>query len=601
MAHGSGVMSIKNTIRKKYTVSEWDLSEIIGNGGDKNMVKSQKTLQADAIKFAKKYRNVKVTISADAFYNAISDINRLYENTKSVTGYAMLRYSENTQSNEYSSMASNAEKVAADVENKTLFFDLWWQKEMDNKNAKRLVSKSKQLEYYLTLLRRVAKYSLNEPEEKIINIMDTSGQMAMIRLYDKITNKFSYTVGNKKNMTREELTSLIRSSNMAVRKAAYKQILDRYGENIGVLGDIYQNIVMRWEDIGVKMRGYQSPISIRNVANDIDDKTAAVLLDVCGKNKNVFYGYFKAKAKNIGSAKLQRYDLYAPMAIKKNGKKYAYSKAVHMVLDALECFSPEMSKMAKSVFDAGHVDSQTRAGKRDGAFCATIRPNILPYVLLSYTHRLSDVFTLAHEIGHAVHSIAASDKPALVQEASLPLAETASTFSEMLLYENIANKMSGLEKASFLAERIADWYATIMRQSYFTFFEIRAHKIISDGGSVDKISAAYMDNLKEQFGNSVSVSKDFSAEWSCIPHFYHAPFYCYSYSFGNLLALALFQRYKKEGSSFARQYLRILAGGGSKNPKKLLLEHGVDIDSRKFWQGGFDYVGEQISKLQTLL
>ena len=553
-------MSIKNTIRKKYTVSEWDLSEIIGNGGDKNMIKSQKTLQADAIKFAKKYRNVKVTISADAFYKAISDVNRLYENTKSVTGYAMLRYSENTQSNEYSSMASNAEKIAADVEN-----------------------------------------NLNEPEEKIINIMDTSGQMAMIRLYDKITNKFSYTVGNKKNMTREELTSLIRSPNMAVRKVAYRQILDRYGENIGVLGDIYQNIVMRWEDIGVKMRGYQSPISIRNVGNDIDDKTAAVLLDVCSKNKNVFYGYFKAKAKNIGSAKLQRYDLYAPMAIKKNGKKYAYSKAVHMVLDALECFSPEMSKMAKSVFDAGHVDSQTRAGKRDGAFCATIRPNILPYVLLSYTHRLSDVFTLAHEIGHAVHSIAASDKPALVQEASLPLAETASTFSEMLLYENIANKMSGLEKASFLAERIADWYATIMRQSYFTFFEIRAHKIISDGGSVDKISAAYMDNLKEQFGNSVSVSKDFSAEWSCIPHFYHAPFYCYSYSFGNLLALALFQRYKKEGPSFARQYLRILAGGGSENPKKLLLEHGVDIDSRKFWQGGFDYVGEQISKLQTLL
>ena len=102
MAHGSGVMFIKNTIRKKYTVSEWDLSEIIGNGCDKNMIKSQKTLQADAVKFAKKYRNVKVTISADAFYKAISDINRLYENTKSVTGYAMLRYSGNTQSNEYS-------------------------------------------------------------------------------------------------------------------------------------------------------------------------------------------------------------------------------------------------------------------------------------------------------------------------------------------------------------------------------------------------------------------------------------------------------------------------------------------------------------------
>ena len=594
-------MSIKNTIRKKYTVSGWDLSEIIGKNGDKNMAKSQRILQADATRFAKKYKNIKSTIPANTFCKAIYDANLLHENAKSVTGYAMLRYSENTQSNEYSSMASNAERIAADVENKTLFFDLWWQKKIDGKNAKRLAAKSKHFEYYLTQLRSVAKYSLNESEEKIINIMDTTGISAMVRLYDKITSKFSYTVGNKKNMTREELTALIRSPKAAIRKAAYKQILKKYDENVGILGDIYQNTVMRWENIGVKMRGYQSPISIRNVANDIDDKTIDVLLDVCGKNKNVFHNYFKTKAKNIGYKKLQRYDLYAPMAIQKNETKYTYSKAVNMVLDALGGFSPEMSKMAESVFAAGHVDSQTRAGKRDGAFCATIRPNILPYVLLSYTNRLSDVFTLAHEIGHAVHSIAASDKPALVQEASLPLAETASTFSEMLLYESITNKISESEKASLLAEKIADWYATIMRQSYFTFFEINAHKIISNGGNVDKISAAYMSNLKEQFGNSVSVTDDFSAEWSCIPHFYHAPFYCYSYSFGNLLALALFQRYKKEGPSFARQYLRILRGGGSSNPKKLLLEYGVDIDSRRFWQGGFDYVGEQISKLQTLL
>ena len=200
---------------------------------------------------------------------------------------------------------------------------------MDNKNAKRLVSKSKQLEYYLTLLRRVAKYSLNEPEEKIINIMDTSGQMAMIRLYDKITNKFSYTVGNKKNMTREELTSLIRSPNMAVRKVAYRQILDRYGENIGVLGDIYQNIVMRWEDIGVKMRGYQSPISIRNVGNDIDDKTAAVLLDVCSKNKNVFYGYFKAKAKILEVQNFKDTIYTHPWRLKKMEKICIFKSCTH--------------------------------------------------------------------------------------------------------------------------------------------------------------------------------------------------------------------------------------------------------------------------------
>ncbi|MDI1495320.1 MAG: pepF/M3 family oligoendopeptidase (pepF, pepB) [Cenarchaeum symbiont of Oopsacas minuta] len=590
-------MSIKNTIRpKKYVQSSWDLSEIIKTP-NKNVTK----IIHRAEKFAKQYRNTKASISIDQFNKAMCDVNNIYEDTKSISSYAMLQHSEDTQSNNANALLSNAEKISAGIENKTLFFELWWQKEIDEKNAQRLALKSKHFEYYLTFLRRMAKYSLTESEEKVINILDTTGQSAMVRLYDRITNKFSYTVGNKKNMTREELTTLIRSPKATIRKAAYRQILGKYDENIGVLGDIYQNIVMRWENIGINMRGFATPISIRNMTNDIDDKTVSVLLDICCKNRGIFYDYFKLKAKYTGNKKLQRYDLYAPMAIQKNERKYEYNTAVHMVLCALYSFNPKISKWAKSVFDANHVDSQVRMGKRDGAFCATVRPNILPYVLLSYTNRLSDVFTLAHEIGHAIHSIAASEKPALVQEASLPLAETASTFSEMLLYESITKKISDTERASLLAEKIADWYATIMRQSYFTIFENNAHKVISNGGNSDKLSKIYQTNLKEQFGNAVSVSDDFSAEWICIPHFYHAPFYCYAYSFGNLLALALYQRYKKEDSSFDQQYIQILAGGGSKNPKTLLQEHGVDINSKKFWQGGFDYIDEQISELKRLL
>jgi oligoendopeptidase F len=292
--------------------------------------------------------------------------------------------------------------------------------------------------------------------------------------------------------------------------------------------------------------------------------------------------------------------LYAPAAAKIKEKNYAYGKSVRLVLESLHKFSPTLSQYAKNVFDEDHVDSIIRPGKRDGAFCSTLAPSITPFVLLNYAGKSRDVFTLAHELGHAIHSQAAKDRSILVQDAPLPLAETASTFSELLLYDNLADKTSDDEKKTMLSEKLDDLYATIMRQSYFTVFEIKAHEQIANGTIVDDISKTYLASLKEQFGNSVSVSEDFAIEWSGIPHFYHSPFYCYAYSFGNLLSLSLFQRYKKEGEEFVSSYIQILAAGGSKKPEALLSEYGFDISSAKFWQDGFDYVREQVNVLSSL-
>ena len=151
-----------------------------------------------------------------------------------------------------------------------------------------------------------------------------------------------------------------------------------------------------------------------------------------------------------------------------------------------------------------------------------------------------------------------------------------------------------------LSEKIDDLYATILRQAFFTAFEIDAHRQIGEGTTVDGLSETYLQNLGEQFGRSVEVSRDFAVEWSCIPHFYHAPFYCYAYSFGNLLALSRFQRYKREGRDFVPSYMGILAAGGSKKPEDLLAEYGLDIASRRFWQDGLDYVERQVSALSKL-
>ena len=271
-----------------------------------------------------------------------------------------------------------------------------------------------------------------------------------------------------------------------------------------------------------------------------------------------------------------------------------------MVFESFGAFSDVLEDYARKVFKEDHIDSAIRPGKRDGAFCSTLTPKITPFVLVNFTGKSRDLFTLAHELGHAVHSQTAQNRSILVQDAPLPLAETASTFSELLLYDNLSGKISDNEKKIMLSEKIDDLYATILRQSFFTIFEVDAHKQIGNGTTIDELSKTYMKNLEMQFGDSVSLSEDFGVEWSCIPHFYHTPFYCYAYSFGNLLALSLFQRYKKEGKDFVPAYISILAAGGSKKPEKLLSEYGFDIRSPKFWQEGFDYVQDQVKVLSAL-
>jgi oligoendopeptidase F len=537
------------------------------------------------------------------FFKIIKNIEEISELGSKVTGYASLLYAADTQSDEATSLVTRMAKLGSQIDNKTLFFDLWWKRKIDEKNAQRLMKDAGSLKEYLRHKRLLAKYTLTEPEEKIINTLDVTGSTALVKLYDKITNAFEYIItinGKKKKLTREELTVLVRSTNAKTRELAYKTLLTKYHGNKGVLGEIYQNLVLNWKDEGIEIRGYSSPISIRNIANDVDDKTVSSLLDVCKDNSDIFYKFFSYKAKTLGLKKLRRYDLYAPNVKKIKEKNYPYQKAASLVLESLARFSPKLSGFAKSVFEESHVDSEVRPGKRDGAFCSTVTPKITPYVLVNYTGKSRDVFTLAHELGHAVHSKAASAQSILVSEASLPLAETASTFSELLLYDNISGQMSADEKRITLSEKIDDLYATIMRQAFFTIFEVDAHKQIADGTTVDQISKTYLANLKSQFANSIELSDDFALEWSCIPHFFHTPFYCYAYSFGNLLSLSLFQRYKKEGKEFAKTYTEILAAGGSKKPEDLLSEHGIDIGSKKFWQDGFDYVRSQVKELVLL-
>ena len=587
----------------EYQLGKWDLSELAKDPKSPAFQKQVRELEKQSEKFEKIKSKLDPKISSEKFMNILHQVEEISEKMSKIGGYASLSYSSDTQSDEATSFMTKMSKLGSEISNRILFFDLWWKTQVDDKNAKRLMKNAGEITEYLAHKRLFAKYALSEPEERIINTLDVTGISALVKLYDKITNAYEYKmkIGNKtKKMTREELTNYVRSTNSKVRETAYKTILTKYTENKGVIGEIYQNIVLNWRDEGIEIRGYKSPISMRNIGNDVDDKTIESLLSVCRKNSSVFQKFFIQKAKMLKMKKLRRYDLYAPAGANIKEKNYSYNNSVKLVFESLGKFSETLEDFARKVFNENHIDSSIRQGKRDGAFCSTLTPKITPYVLVNFTGKSRDVFTLAHELGHAVHSQAAQNRSILVQDAPLPLAETASTFSELLLYDNLSDKISDNEKKIMLSEKIDDLYATILRQSFFTIFEVDAHEQIGKGTTVDEISKTYLKNLKEQFGNSVNLSDDFAIEWSCIPHFYHTPFYCYAYSFGNLLALSLFQRYKKEGNDFVPSYIEILAAGGSKKSEKLLLEHGFDIRSPKFWQEGFDYVRNQVRTLSSL-
>jgi oligoendopeptidase F len=384
-----------------------------------------------------------------------------------------------------------------------------------------------------------------------------------------------------------------------LRAAIYQELYRVYGDDGPILGQIYQTIVRDWSNENIDLRNYQSPISVRNLGNDVPDQAVDALLAVCEKNAPVFQRFFELKARWLKIDQLRRYDIYAPVA--QSDKTYDFQAAVDMVLDAFQNFDPRVAELAEGIIADGHVDSEIRKGKRGGAFCWSVDKDLSPWVLLNYQGTADSVATMAHELGHGIHALLAQDHSVFTYHSSLPLAENASTFGEMLLIDRLLSQESDPSvRRDILFKQVDDAYATIMRQSFFALFEREAHKMVDEGAIINDLSEMYLKNLANQFGDAVSISDEFRWEWVSIPHFYHTPFYVYAYAFGQLLVLSLYQRFQEEGESFKPGYIRILESGGSQSPADILSKAGIDISSQAFWQGGFDVIDGMVKELEDL-
>jgi oligoendopeptidase F len=590
-----------NPAKPSYPRQRWNLKDLFAGVDDPVLEKSFKSIEKDVKTLEAKRPIFKPGIPAADFHAFIIKLESVERRASRLGGYAQLLFAEDTQNQAVQALMARVDQFAAELSNRLLFFNLWW-KDLPKEEADRLLKDAGDYTYWLEQIRLFKPHTLTEAEEKIVNIKNVTGASAMNTLYDSITNRYTFDLKGVKGgngITRGELMVYVREADPNVREKAYQELYRVYTRDAPILGQIYQTIVRDWANENVTLRKYKAPISTRNLSNDIPDKVVDTLLEVTRANNAIFQRYFKLKARWIKMDKLRRYDIYAPVA--KADKKYTFAQSIHTVFDAFKQFDPQFQKLAERVFQADHLDGEVRKGKMGGAFCLTVEPALTPWVLVNFQGKSDDVATMAHELGHAVHSMMAEHHSMFTQHACLPLAETASTFGEMLLVDKLLKEETDeAVRRDLLFRQVDDSYATIQRQVYFALFEKQAHAMVMENASVDDLAAAYMENLKEQFGDSIELNEEFKWEWVAIPHIYNYPFYVYAYAFGQLLVLSLYRQYKIEGEAFKPRFRRILSTGGSEAPVKLLKHAGVDVTQAAFWQGGFDVLDDLVKQLEAL-
>lgn len=579
----------------------WDLSDLLKNPA-RDFTRLSRQLDASVERLEQLRDQLTPSVSSETFQTALDCLETIAKLSAKLGAFAHLWFAENTKNQEARAFESRVRERLTQIHTRTLFFQLWWQS-LDDEVADKLLPYSRDARYYFESLRRLRQFRLSEPEERVLSVKNSTGREALDTLYGVLTNglTFRLRIGSRvRSLTREQLMAYVHSPDARMRKAAYDQLLTVYAEQRDVIGEMYRTIVQDWKNEFLALRGYPSPIAVRNFANDVPEEAVEALLRTCRSSAKIFQRYFRLKAAILNKRTLSRYDLYAPT--RTSLPHFPFRRAQEMVIGAYRRFSPQFAQLVTRLFEERHLDAQPRPGKMGGAFCYSVLPRLTPYVLVNFTGRPRDVATLAHELGHALHGLLARDRSPFTFHPSLPLAETASVFGEQLLMETLLSQEHRKDiRQALLVAHLDDLYATVLRQAYFVEFERLAHQRAAEGATLDHLADRYLALLHEQFGHALHVPEIFRWEWLAIPHIFVSPFYCYAYSFGNLLALALYRQYQQEGRAFVPRYVALLAAGGSQSPAHLLRPLGVDITSTAFWEQGFHHIRAIVEELEQTL
>lgn len=537
------------------------------------------------------------TISPTELLNLVTRLEKLDSVLSKLSTFSFLNFATQLDNAEAGALDQRIHELSSNCGTHTVFFELEWNSLEDNCVKEHLGSSLlDKYNHYLKSLRRYRPHQLSEAEEKLLLEKEPVGRKSWTTLFNKVLS--NYRFGEEKRTEEQVLTDLY-NTERTIREKAADDLTNGLQENSHILTHIF-NTLAADKMIVDRLRDHSSWVSSMNLYNELNDPTVETLVQAVTSRYDIVQRYYQAKSKILNLDTLYDYDRYAPLPGLPT-RKITWDECKDIVLNSFGSFSPVFASAAKDFFSKSWIHAPLGTAKRGGAFAHPCVPEVHPYVMVNYTGNLRDVSTVAHELGHGVHQIFASSQGHYNSNTPLPLAETASVFAELLIFNSQLELLEqSQERKAFICQKLESIFATVFRQTAMNRFENLMHTGRRDRGelSTTELSEFWMQTQQEMFGDSVKLRDDYAIWWSYIPHFLSTPGYVYSYAFGELLVLSLYGMYLKEGEAFVDKYTTLLSAGGSKSPYELLDPFGINLDSPEFWQNGLSVIDDMLARIE---
>lgn len=575
----------------------WNLKDLYLNDKDPKIDEDLIFCQTEAVTLRSAYSGTLHDISAADFLNLVQRMEWLDTVFTKLGTYSFLHFTTQIDNAEAGALDQRVHEQYARSSAETVFFELEWSGLAEEKAQELLASTElSHYRHYLETLRKNRPHMLSEKEEQLLAEKEVTGRNSWTTLFEKV---FAYLRFGETGRSEEEVLTDLYSHDRGTRANAAAEMTSGLDSQLHILTHIFNTLAAE-KMVTDRLRKYDGWLSSMNLSNELQDSTVDALVEAVTSRYDVVEKYYNIKKDILGLETLYDYDRYAPLPHLPT-ETTSWSDCKDIVLDSFRKFSPKMSDIATDFFDKNWIHAPIYPTKRGGAFAHPCVPEVHPYVLVNYTGNIRDISTVAHELGHGIHQVLAAQTGQFNSDTPLPLAETASVFAELLVFNAQLELLpSEAEKEAFICQKIESIFATVFRQTAMNRFEDAMHNGRREHGELsdEQLSHYWLQSQQAMFGDSVELTDDYRIWWSYIPHFLSTPGYVYSYAFGELLVLALYKIYQTEGESFVEKYLELLASGGSKSPYDLLKPFGFDLNDPAFWHKGLDVIDEMVAKLR---
>lgn len=521
--------------------------------------------------------------------------------------YANMRYHQDMANSMYQEFAARAQKLMVEISGASAFAEPEIL-EITTEKINIFFNENPELETYKRYISEILRGKNHTLDKKTETILAKSRQMAnaaenIFSMYNGADIKFpSITTeeGEEIEITHGNFVPLLESVDREVRKAAFEGVYETYGKMRNTLAATFAANLDQ-ANFYAQVRNFSSAREMYLYGSNIPESVYDNLIETVHKNMDKMHKYVSLRKKILDVSELHMYDLYTPIA-KAPDTKYSFEAAKDIVLEGLAPMGEEYIKVLEEGFDNRWIDVYENEGKRSGAYSWGAY-GTHPYVLMNYHGTLDHVFTLAHEMGHAIHSYYSdANQPYVNAGYKIFVAEVASTCNESLLIQHLLKITEDEEEKTYLINHFLEQFkGTLYRQTMFAEFEKIAHSMVQNGEGVtaDRLCGIYYNLNKEYFGDDIVIDKEIELEWARIPHFYN-PFYVYQYATGLSAAIALSKRILEEGKPAVEDYMKFLTGGSSQDPIELLKIAGVDMTSSEPIETALELFGNLLEEFQKI-